>query len=373
MNSFFSIATKEQQTANALRTVKMSVLESELNSLLTQFSLSRADLQKPCDDNLFLALIPNFASFDSAAPYFNFTKSEIEVIGSQYNKENSRRLHMLWEWKLKNGNSATYLALVTIFQEMQDRVLTEFVLQYKFPIQSIDSYPNPQRITKYQNWDRMSDGEINQVKNDLLLQNQKVREKYAILTVDILHSFEKQNFNFDRLKIFLFSYCSHTSDMPLPPTTLANVFSILCSQYSSWFNIQLLKVVIKKYGSDDDERMLTTYEDNELVPYLHRSIFKMPSKSFAPGHESTRLKYLLFRPPDNQITTGQDIFVFQLNISRYLGINAGILQFISFEEGSKIFTFGIPEGLQKSIEIPFVNDSMTTAYNITNDELERIL
>ena len=55
----------------------------------------------------------------------------------------------------------------------------------------------------------------------------------------------------------------------------------------------------EKFGSDDDQRKFKVYEECELVPYLYRSIFEIPSKSFGPGDITTGLVSLhLFLPDD---------------------------------------------------------------------------
>ena len=126
--SVFIVAKRNQRTTNLLETVKMS----ELESLLTRFSLSRNSLEKPCDDhdNLFLALVLRIPSFDNAAPFFGLSPSDIVVIRHDHNNERSRRLHMLIQWRRKNGSDATYLALSKVFLQMEERYLAEFVMQY---------------------------------------------------------------------------------------------------------------------------------------------------------------------------------------------------------------------------------------------------
>ena len=108
----------------------MSEVESPLDILLTRFSLSPSNLEKPCDNNkLFLALMLKITRFDDAAPFFGFMPPDIEAIQCDFKSEKSRRLHMLWQWKRKNGHDATYLALVKVFLDMGDKHLAEFVVE----------------------------------------------------------------------------------------------------------------------------------------------------------------------------------------------------------------------------------------------------
>ena len=90
-----------------------------MNSLLYKYNLTQDNLNISCDDELFLALIPEITSFDDTAPYFRLTQSEIEDIRDDTctPRARSRKLNMLWKWRSKNGNNATYLhvAIVNIF------------------------------------------------------------------------------------------------------------------------------------------------------------------------------------------------------------------------------------------------------------------
>ena len=227
---------------------------------------------------------------------------------------------------------------------------------------SVDSHVKPWLSVKYENWDRMSEGEKEQVKNDLVHQNLEVREKYALVVVDIFDSFVERNVRVSELKLFLFSFGiqinkhpDESSIVPLPhiesDATFEDVFLIvLCCYYSSWFNIQLLKVVVEKFGCHDDNIMLTTYEDNVLVPYLDRSIFEIPSDSFAPGHKFANLESMKLAIRPNIVQTVQNVlfYFYSRIVSESLKMEEGSIQFIDFKDDtSMLLTFGVPQGLFK--------------------------
>ena len=79
---------------------------------------------------------------------------------------------------------------------------------------------------------------------------------------------------------------------------LVDVFLILSKHYTSWFNIRLLKAIVKQFGSKEDHEQIEMYE-KVLVDYLQRSIFEIPSKSFAPSHENAGLIPLFVLLPDD--------------------------------------------------------------------------
>ena len=174
---------------------------------------------------------------------------------------------------------------------------------------------------------------------------------------------------------------SHETPATLLPhfkndNTLDKVFLTMC-RHSSWFNIQLLKVIVDgELGCEDVERMLAEYEEKDLLPYLQRSIFEIPSKSFAQGQEDDSVRQLYVRLPDGHIPTGHDVYHLRSTISKYLGISEGILQFIGFEDGSIKLIFRIPEALlelQTSIKSHITFDSVNNVYNFNDDELNKIL
>ena len=126
-----------------------------LHSLLAGFKLSEASIEKQCYDDLFLTLMIEIPDFEIAAPYFGFTEAEISELRRDFHRERSRKLHMLWSWKRKNGSNATYLAIVKIFLEMNDKQVAELVLKHycekQLNVPHIDSHVNPARVSRYQN------------------------------------------------------------------------------------------------------------------------------------------------------------------------------------------------------------------------------
>jgi len=350
--------------------------------LLQKYNFSQANIRKPCDHNLFLTLLPKISSFKETAPYFGFTQPEIEEISIDKPTEKLRKLYMFWKWKSRNGSDATYLAIVNNFLSMSNKNLAEFVLQhiercFQYKSQQVDTYVYPER--SYGNWDEKSVGEKEQIKNRLFKENRDILFKFSSLTLNIVDSFEKSNVKVMRLKMFLYTF----GNIPRPTkealfsqfesaTDLDDVFLIICRDYISWINIELLKAIVKKFGSKEDEMEMKEYED-ELVSYLQRSIFEIPSKTFAPGHENAGLKSLFILLPDHVLPTGNDIIKIARNLSQLLDIPDGIPQFIGFQNCSMLLIFGVPKQLlqinafQALIEKYFTFDMTKKSHIFSND------
>ena len=314
----------------------------ELDSLLTRFKQSKENLDKPCCDNLFETLKTKIPSFEDAAPHFGFKEPEIVELRTDCCSERQRRLQMLWKWMTKNGSDATYLAIVKVFLKMQNKQLAETVLEFccEKELPSIDSHVNPSKVKKYRNWESMSKFEREKITNNLHVENRKIRMKYSYLVDNFLISLEKRNVQVSRLKLFLASYGVPRATL-LNASTLADVLLIIQMSYSSWFNIQLFERIVEKFGSDDDKGNMRVYQESHLVPYLQRSIFEMPSKSFGAGNEAADCIALGLRLPDDFIPTGEDVAIIKHNLSQLLGIANEILLFIRYDEGSTILVFGL--------------------------------
>ena len=121
-----SITGRREPTSKCVTSFNMS----DLQSLDTKYNLSQADLDKQCDNDLFLTLMQQIPNFDNAAPFFHLTMAEIDEIESDQSKAQSRKRVMLEKWRNKNGSDATYLSIVHIFLRMENRQLAEIVIQH---------------------------------------------------------------------------------------------------------------------------------------------------------------------------------------------------------------------------------------------------
>ena len=347
----------------------MSDREVALCSLLERFELSSACLEIQCSDSLFLTLNTEIPSFEDAAPYFGFNQHEIVGLRSGFCTERRRTLQMLWSWRRKNGSDATYIAIVRIFLKMNDKQLAEVVLKH---------FKQEVPAGKYQKWYNMNEFERTKVKTNLYVEHQNIRRKFSFLVDDILKSLEERKTEVSRLKLFLATYGVPEGDST--PTllskiesasTLADVLLIMHMHYSSWFNIQLFKDVVNRFGSDDDQRKMKEYEKDELVPYLQRSIFEIPSKSF--HNMTTDLISLVLYLPNDVIPTGRHVEIIRANLSQLLGIPDGILQFLGYDKGSTILTFAVPKALlsiaemKNMIENYFTFNTMKNIYEFGGD------
>ena len=132
-NSVLKTAVVKEETGELNPHNVVTHVPSLLNRLLQKYNLSQSNIEKQCDDNIFLTLLPHI-SFNHSAFVFRLTQPEIEEIQKDFSTQKLRSLNMLWKWRRRTGSDATYLAITKLFLHMNDRYLAEIVLRYVFNI-----------------------------------------------------------------------------------------------------------------------------------------------------------------------------------------------------------------------------------------------
>ena len=319
--------------------------------LLVNSNYSKESLNKPCDDELFVSLMKEMTNFRNSAPFFGLTPPEIENICCDHSNVATENFYMLWTWKNKNGSKATYFAIVEIFLMMENRNLAEHVLQHvkppdgpnsnvddpfdHFDVESTTSTQSWETRIPYENWDDKTEDDKKRTLIALYRENEKIVEKYDALRSNILESLQKKRVDFNDFKRFV---CSSrtlpgeiTTNLPaiLVDANIGVIFTTLFACDLSWLNIKLLTAVVNKFGNVDDKRKLTAYKMVDLIPYLRRSIFEMPSVSSCRA-EPGRIPLFLFLP-GNPIG-GQIVEFFRTYVSQLLHITDTCVLFTFFDQ-----------------------------------------
>ncbi len=112
-------------------------------------------------------------------------------------------------------------------------------------------------------------------------------------------------------------------------TCVPEVFAILRS-YTSFFNYQIIEILIEQYGTDKDRESLGQYVC-KLKDFCKRSVFEIPSKVF---HSESRLaaNVLVFKCTKD-IKTLEDIKGTRDKFAKILDLQSSALQLKSIKEG----------------------------------------
>ena len=102
----------------------------DLTNLLSQYGLQYEELEKECDDGLIIAVSQNIDDYIKVGRGLALSRETLESISRDIDNDIHRKNAVLWAWKIKNGNDATYFELVKAFRKMTDRFLIVSVLNY---------------------------------------------------------------------------------------------------------------------------------------------------------------------------------------------------------------------------------------------------
>ena len=295
-------------------------------------------------------------NFEATSPCFGLSQSKIQEIHQNFPKEKSRIIQMLWDWKRRQRNNATYIAIFEILQNMKDdQNMCDFVIQHvqKLSLKQHGSpiiHPNK----FYLHWEKLSKLERDELTCAIYDENEEIRSIFASLVLDILDSFEAQRVNVNKLKHFLISLGTPVAIQHSErsascfnylgnATNLTEMFVKLLLNHLSWFNISLLKRLVLDYGSENDQQMTKQYEENNLLSYLERAICFIPSDSYVSCCDTTNVIFLRVKLPSETTSKGRDSYVLKQNLSQHFCINDGILQMVRYEAESNEVVFTLSE------------------------------
>ena len=134
---------------------------------------------------------------------------------------------------------------------------------------------------------------------------------------------------------------------------ITRVFEIL-SDYSSFFNYDIVAFIAKNLGSDSDKKNLATYEA-ALEAYCRHHVFECPSYS----SKSSRFPDLILKV-DPKVTesnkfTLKSLRHFKMKVAKALKITKHSLKVCSIKKGCLEITFQIPSHIKEAM-LPLSND-----------------
>lgn len=124
-------------------------------------------------------------------------------------------------------------------------------------------------------------------------------------------------------------------------TTLDEVFEIL-SDYSSFFDHDVIEFIVEELGTDDDITKLDNYKA-DFTEYCKRSVFECPFSVCAK--KSSKFSELVMKVVSATMIkpySMQAVQLFQAHVSSLLHITKHTLKLCSIEEGCLQLTFHIP-------------------------------
>ena len=324
----------------------------DLPSLLNQYGLSYKEVEKECDDGVFIEVSQHMNDDYAAAGHcFDLSTESMRSISQSNKNDVKKKIEVLWAWKRKNGSAATFKELVKAFLKMEDRFVAESILKYLS--KRTTSLPDvtrfhlaPEKASLYPNWKHLTEGEQEAVRNQLMDDNRDVREAYAVFVAQLIQSFRKRNIHPGDIQSVVRSYGTSKKDQHGPlvfdfrrDDSISDVFSEL-TKHCTWFNYDSFQVIVKILGDEHERKCLKEYEDKHLIPYLKRSIFEIPC---APPHAQCQCTKLLLKVSSDICLTGKEVKAVQRNLAKLLDIQPSTtLHFEDYNEGCIELVFSLP-------------------------------
>ena len=187
------------------------------------------------------------------------------------------------------------------------------------------------------------------LKQELVVENDKVKELYASHFRKITKSFETRGIEVNEIKQLLLSKLpkAFPGDNSLPSLimaapTLGDLFVILAN-HCSWFNHRQFEFIIDELGNGEEKYAWLKYKKEVLKPHLQRSLFKIPSTSFSTATSDAPLCRLQLKLVDDIDLSGNEVFVIKDKLSELLEVP--VLELSSYDVGSVLLVFTIPKDI----------------------------
>ena len=319
---------------------------------MSQYGLSYEVVDKECDDGVFIEVSQHMNDdYIAAGHCLNLSTERVHSISRSDKSDVQKKIEVLWAWKRKNGSAATSKELVKAFLKMEDRFVAESILKYLSKKFTPGPTPsgcnlNPQKANT--NWEELTSSEKEAVRNKLMDENHIVRKAYAVFVAQLLKSFKERKVDPYDIQSIANSFspleCQNVQDHSTvfnfsKEVTISSVFSEL-TKHCTWFNYELLQVLVEILGNVSEKDYLLKYEDEHLVPYLNHSIFEIPC---TPSEDQARSTNLLLKVSADVYITGSEVKAIQRNLAKLLGFETStLLRFENYNEGCIELVFSLP-------------------------------
>ena len=135
--------------------------------------------------------------------------------------------------------------------------------------------------------------------------------------------------------------------------SVLQILAVLCIKHASFYNYELIELIINQFGSDDDRIELQKYLD-EFRMYCSHNVFEVPASVLHPPQSDCSdpqfaLKYLIEGYIDlNQVKS------VCISVAEILCINSWDLHLLSIEKGCILLRFVLSKGVAWKV-LPFTS------------------
>ena len=328
-----------------------------ITAILAHYELEIQSLQTECNDSLFKILADHAKSYELLAPHLDIPEGLVYSIQRDTKDDYTLgKMRCLQLWKERRGCEATYLSLAQAFLAIDDRRCAECIVSHAKHL-SLSQRPNQVSVFPEKaipKWDKMSKEEKKQLKEKLVIDIEKVKEKYATCLTEIAFSFQDRGVSIERVQMLLLSKLpaanpNATSSSEIlsnkieAATSLSKLFVVL-ARHTSWFNYQFLEFIIEKLANEVEKTMWSAYKNEVLKPVLKRSLFQVPSNSLssAATSDAPAVPLCLKLVDDIDLST-KEALIIRDKLSELLEVP--VLELSRYNVGCVILVFAIPKDI----------------------------
>ena len=320
---------------------------------MSQYGLSFEQLEKECDDGVFIEISQHMNDdYIAVGHCLHLSSEKVHSISQSDKSDVQKKIEILWAWKRKNGSAATSKELVKTFLKMEDRFVAESILKYlskrttSLPQTTIFHLALEKAKNRHPNWEDLTESEQEAVRNQLMDENRDVREAYVLFVAQLTKSFRERKVNPRDIQSTVCNYGIAEGHQHEPKVfdfrrddSISDVFFEL-SQHCTWFNYDFFHVIVNILGDESERKCLNKYEDEHLIPYLKRSIFEIPC---TPLHAQSQRTKLLLKVSADLVITGGEVKAVQRNLAKLLGFKSStLLRFENYNKGCIELVFSLP-------------------------------
>ena len=304
--------------------------------IMHYFIIHTEKLQERCDSRILFRISGRMDPL-SYVSHFALESEHDEMLQRCVDKDGSAlsiNLEMLFKWRKRIGLKATYQALLEIFQRANDEKMIDLVRKYAENGHSMQTFE----------FEKLKFPKVNNRKDIPVLEKKyfEITAKFEFLREEIIQSLEKTHRPED-----LAYYLSNAHHFQFESTD--DTMDIM-AKTSSWFNIKVLKSLVNHYGTDENKKALSNYEQ-DLRAYLQQSLFNIPAQSFQNSIMSdVTMCYLKIADKDVNMLdlSGVDVLEIEGHLADYLEIPCEAFNLCEYRLGCIELVFSIPTTLYQS-------------------------
>ena len=210
-------------------------------------------MEKECDDSLIIEVTQNIDDYLKVGHDLTLSRKTLQSVSQDNDNNMHRKNAVLWAWKIKNGNNATYIELLKAFMKMRDRSVVESILKMTSrkttSKQTVTTIHLSSEMAKdqYPNWEDLTDTQKEAERYKLMDEIRDVHKTYVTCINQLIGSFSERKVESMRIRTLANFYCGgqlFPEVVDSKEDSITTVLNTLTGNHCTWFNYDLIQVIV---------------------------------------------------------------------------------------------------------------------------------